>query len=127
MPGTSFSNDQNDGIVTADGFTVAPAAVQLAIAAGSNSQSGALAITKPNVILVTVSATTRAVRLPTAATGKVVRIANNTTTQAKCYPATGQKIGAAATNVLASARVLANKAIMFVGTSSTKWTVLQSA
>lgn len=138
MPGTSFSNDQGDGVVTADGFVtpsgsgtnaagVTTSPTQIVAAAGSNSQSGATAVTKSFVIITTVSATTRAVRLPTPATGRVCAVGNSTSTGAKVYPSTGARVGAAATNALASNRVAANRANVYRGVSATKWIVEVSA
>lgn len=99
---------------------------QLANAAGSNSQANATAITKSNVIVVLVSATTRAVKLPVAATGKIVRIWNDTTTGVKVYPATGGTIGAAATNAVGAA-IATRKGVIYYARNATHWITLVGA
>lgn len=100
--------------------------VQSAVAAGSNSQANATPITKSLVMVVTVSATTRAVRLPTAATGLTVQIANAAGTAVKVYPATGDKIGAGATNAVGTA-IATVKSNVYVARDSTTWIVMTGA
>ena len=73
--------------------------LQVVSAAGSNSQSGAVAVLPGNVIVATVSATTRAIRLSGAGTNKSYAVFNDTATKVKCYPVTNGTIGSAATNV----------------------------
>lgn len=99
---------------------------QIATAAGSNSQTNATAITKSAVVVTVVSATTRAVRLPTAATGKRVFINNGATTAVKVYPATGDKIGAGATNAVGTA-IAANKGNIYFAQDAVTWRVLTGA
>lgn len=100
--------------------------VQTAAAAGSNSQANATPITKSLVIVATVSATTRAVRLPTAATGKTVQIQNGAATAVKVYPATGDKIAAAATNAVGTA-IATRKGNIYSARDATTWEVLTGA
>lgn len=101
-------------------------AIQSAAAAGSNSQANATPITKSQVIVVTVTATTRAVRLPTAATGNKVQINNSATTAVKVYPATNDKIGSGATNAVGAA-IAAQKGNIYVAKDAVTWQVLTGA
>lgn len=100
--------------------------VQRATAAGSNSQANATPITKSMVMVATVSATTRAVRLPAAATGKQVHIQNCAGTGVKVYPATGDRIGAAATNAVGAA-IIKRKGSIYTAQDATTWEVLVGA
>lgn len=96
---------------------------QIVSTAGA-SQGNATAITKAlAIITVNTTASTHGVRLPTAATGLMVWIANAATTFSfKIYPATNGKIGAAATN--ATDTVLAkNKANLYIALNTTYWAV----
>lgn len=103
-------------------------APQIVAAAGSNSQANATAITKSAVVITTVSATTRALRLPVAVTGRIVQVFNRATSQAaKIFPATGARIGLAATNALGSARVAFGSGNIYVAESATRWSVLKGA
>lgn len=115
-------------LTTASFINTGPAitSLQLAVAAGSNSQSGSTPITKSSVIVVTVSATTRAVRLPTAATGVRVWINNGATTNVKVYPGTNDKIGAAATNAVGTA-IAGNKGNVYTAQDSLTWRVTTGA
>ncbi len=101
-------------------FTMTP---QILSAAGA-SQGTATAITKAlAIVTVATTASTHGVRLPTAATGLMVYVANAATTFGiKIYPATNGKIGAAATNVTDT--VLAkNKANLYIAKNTTFWVV----
>lgn len=100
--------------------------VQIAAAAGSNSQVNSTPITNSLVIVTTVTATTRAVRLPTAATGKTVQINNGTSTAVKIYPATNDRIGTAATNAVGTA-IGANKGSIYVAQDAVTWRVMAGA
>lgn len=99
---------------------------QTVAAAGSNSQANAAVITKSLVIVATVSATTRAVRLPVAATGKEVRVQNGTATAVKIYPGTGGHIGAAATNAVGAA-IAARKGNIYTAKDAVTWEVMVGA
>ncbi len=98
---------------------------QLVAAAGSNSQSGANAITNSVAIITTVSATTRAVRLPAAATGKKVQLFNDATTTVKVYPGTGGSIGATSTN--GAATIATRKGTVFFARNTTHWIAMAGA
>lgn len=104
-------------------MTFAP---QIAVAAGSNSQANALPITKSRVVVATVSATTRAVRLPVAATGLEVVIFNAGTTGVKVYPATGDKITTGATNAVGTA-IIKNKSVHYYAQDALTWRTLVGA
>jgi hypothetical protein len=99
---------------------------QIASAAGSNSQANATLITKALVIVTVVSATTRAVKLPAAATGLTVQINNVGATQMKVYPNTGDKIGAGATNAVGTA-IAVNKGNIYTAQDATTWRVITGA
>lgn len=105
---------------------IGQSSVQIATAAGSNSQTNALAITMSQVITTVVSATTRAVRLPTAATGKRVWINNAAALAVKVYPATGDKIAAAATNAVGTA-IASNKGNIYIAQDAVTWRVTTGA
>lgn len=95
-------------------------------AAGSNSQANATALASPLNIVTTVSATTRAVRLPAAEAGKVVQIMNAAATAVKVYPATGDKIASASTNAVGAA-IAAGKGNIYVGQDAQTWRLLVGA
>jgi len=114
----SFDYVELDGISTN--------APQIAVAAGSNSQANATAITKARVVVTTVSATSRAVRLPAAATGREVEIYNTTATAMKVYPATGDKIMAGSTNAVGVA-IAAGKAVKYFALDAVTWRTLIGA
>lgn len=120
---TRFTNSAGNGYVHADGFNITPNSV---VAAGSNSQANAAPLTAGLVFVVTVSATTRGVKLPTAVTGRQVEIFNTTATAVKPYPATNGKIGAASTNTAGTA-IAAGKANIYVAQSTTQWRVMNGA
>lgn len=111
------------GNLSASTTTFSP---QIAIAAGSNSQANALPIVKARVVVVTVSGTTRAVRLPTAATGKEVVIFNAGTTGVKVYPGTGDKITTGATNAVGAA-IIKNKSVHYFAQDTLTWRTLVGA
>ncbi len=110
------------GAVTATGVVLDTA---LVAAAGSNSQANSTALTKPLNIVVTVSATTRGVKLPVATTGKQVEVINGVTTNMKVYPATNGKIGSAATNANISLASLGAK--IFTAKNTTQWYVTSAS
>lgn len=92
---------------------------QTVTAAGA-TQGNATAITGSKAIItVAATASTHGVRLPTAATGLEVLIANNGAFGAKVYPATNGKLGASSTN---AAIVLAvKKANRYIALNTTQW------
>lgn len=117
----------SDDVTVGDALTVTGLVterVQVAAAAGSNSQANATAITKSVVVITTVSATTRAVRLPTAATGLKVEIHNAGATQVKVYPATGDRVAAASTNAVAASAIAVGNGSIFRAQNASTWRVL---
>ncbi len=101
-------------------FTLAP---QILASAGT-TQGAATAITKSLAIVTTATtASTHGVKLPTAATGLMVWVANAATTFGiKVYPSTNGKIGAASTNV-ADTVLAKNKANLYIARNTTYWAV----
>lgn len=96
------------------------------VAAAGATQGNATAIgASVTDILVTVTASTQGVKLPTAATGKRVNIWPDPAIGNKVYPAAGALIGAAATN--AALAVVKNKPVQLIGVSATKWRVMAGA
>lgn len=115
---TSFKNDTQDGYVEADG-SIEPTFATVA-AAGSNSQANSTAITRPITVVTTVSSTARGVRLPTPANvGAYYTVYNGSGTTMNVYPATGGKIGTAATN--AALTIATNKGQRFWAQTATQW------
>jgi hypothetical protein len=78
------------------------------------------------VVITTVSGTTRAVRLPAAATGRVVEVHNAGATQVKIYPATGDRIGTAATNAVGTA-IAKTKGNIYRAQNAGTWRVISGA
>ncbi len=116
----AFSDDVTVGdALTVTGFMAN--GVQVAAAAGSNSQANATAITKSVVVI-----STRAVRLPAAATGRVVEVHNAGATQVKIYPSTGDAIGTAATNAVGTA-IGKTKGNIYRAQNASTWRVLTGA
>jgi len=129
---TNFGNDQATGTVGADGFlgpvtgaltsgsiagtlTSAPTTyAAIGAAQGSARQIG-------NVFTVIVTATTSAqgIKLPTAATGRLIYIFTTGTKAPLLYPFTGDKIGTAATN--SAIQLTANKGGLFYAKDSVTW------
>ncbi len=100
---------------------------QIVTTAGT-TQLGATAITSTTAIItVNTTSSLHGVRLPTAATGLQIWIANAATTFAfKIYPATNGKIGAAATNATDTA-LAKNKANQYIALNTTYWAVQRGA
>jgi hypothetical protein len=94
------------------------------LAAAGTSQGTATAITKA-IVIVTVTASTQGVKLPTAATGKMVRVMVPGTVGVKVYPATGDKISTGATN--AAVALAADKANLYVAKDAITWAVMKGA
>lgn len=105
-----------------DTLTITP---QLIAAAGA-SQGDATAITSQKVLVVTVTVSTEGIRLPAAATGIQVLVANGAGKGVKIYPATGDKIGAAATNA-ADTLLVTNKANLYQAVNTLLWVVLRGS
>lgn len=106
--------------------TLTPVAAVVA-AAGSNSQANATELSSFLNIVTTVSATTRAVKLPTAATGKIVVIHNAAATAVKVYPNTGDKVAAASTNAVAAATIAASKGNIYIAQDTLTWRLITGA
>lgn len=96
------------------------AALQTLAAAGA-TQGNAAQITG-SVVIVTVTASTQGVKLPAAASGLFVRLHAQPDKGVKVYPATGDKIGSAATN--AAVLVAANKGQLYQAVDATTWRVV---
>lgn len=100
---------------------------QFVTAAGS-TQLGAAAITSNKVVInVSTTASTHGVRLPVAATGLAIRIANAGTFGVKVWPATNGQIQAVATNGADGTVLAINKVNTYVAVSATKWAVERGA
>jgi hypothetical protein len=140
MPGTNFSNKDGTGSVNADGFNATAGssssipnlstsgfggqAPQLVASAGL-TQGSATQIVSGVAIVVTVSLSTRGVKLPAAVTGRRVEIYSGAALNVKVYPGVSDKIGTAATN--ASVALVANKANIYRAQDAKTWRVLVGA
>jgi hypothetical protein len=116
------------GTVSAQQLSVAHAFVltpQLVQATGSNSQAAAAPISAPSVVVVTVSASSRGIRLPGATPGLTELIANAGAHSVHVFPASGDRIGAAATN--AGTTLAAGKGGIFFAQDATTWRVILGA
>ncbi len=117
--------------VTSTNFTMGVGPFKMApqiLATAGTTQLGATAITSAlAIITANTTSSLHGVRLPTAATGLMVYIANAATTFAfKVYPATGGKIGAAATNATDTTLAI-NKANLYIARNTTYWAVQRGA
>lgn len=129
---TSFSTAAGDGVVIADGFvggSISGASnfslVPQLIAAAGATQGVATAILGSLAILTVCTASARGIKLPTAATGKMVYVMSLCTQGVKVYPFLGDKIKSSATN---TAVVLAGfKANLYVAKDTLQWGVLVGA
>lgn len=118
----AVSNVSAQHLSVAQAFILTP---QLLQATGSNSQSNAAPISAPSVVVVKVSASTRGIRLPVAATGLTELINNAGAHSVHVFPASGDRIGAAATNVATA--VAAGKGGIFFAQDATTWRVILGA
>ncbi|MCR5877003.1 hypothetical protein [Phenylobacterium sp. J367] len=66
-------------------------------------------------------------KLPTAATGKVVSIHNDAATAVKVYPQTGGRINAASTNAVGTQTIAQNKGNIYIAQDATRWRVVAGA
>lgn len=96
----------------------------VAAAGATQGNAGAIPATAAEVV-VTVTASTQGVRLPTAATGKFVRVWPDPAVGVKIYPGTNALIGASATN--AAVAIVKNKPAMFYAINTTKWRYMAGA
>jgi hypothetical protein len=94
-------------------------------ATGTNSQAAAAPITTPSVVVVTVSASSRGVRLPAASAGLTELVNNAGANPVKVFPASGDRIGAAATN--ASIALAPGKGGIVFAQDATTWRVIHAA
>jgi hypothetical protein len=116
------SNAGAQQLSIAHAFILTPQLVQ---ATGSNSQAGAAPISAPSVVVVTVSASSRGIRLPAATAGLTEMIANAGAHGVQVFPASGDRIGADATN--ASTSLAAGKGGIFFAQDATTWRVILGA
>lgn len=122
MPDTNFTDVAISGSYTRSaGYDIAPAQI---LAAAGASQGDAGTITRGTVI-VTVTASTQGVKLPTAATGTMVRVFCPGTKGVKVYPNTGDKISTASTN--AAVALVLDKANIYVAKDAITWVVMKGA
>lgn len=95
---------------------------QIAMATGSNSQSGSAPVTASMVIVTTVTASSRGLILGAAATGRSVFVLNVGAHIVRVYPGTNGKITSSSTNVATTVAV--GKGELFVAYNTTQWAVL---
>ncbi len=76
-------------------------------------------------MVVTVTASTQGVKLPTAATGRIVRVAVGGTVGVKVYPFAGDKISTASTNV--AVLLAADKTNVYLAKDAVTWLVQKGA
>jgi hypothetical protein len=111
-----------DQLTVAHAFILTP---QLMQATGSNSQAAAAPITAPSAVVVTVSASSRGVRLPAATSGLTEMVNNAGANPVRVFPAAGDRIGAASTNT--SVALEAGKGGIFFAQDATTWRVILGA
>lgn len=93
-------------------------------AAAGSTQAGAAALTK-YLNIITCTASSQGVKLPTAATGVQVRVMIGGTKGVKVYPFSGDRISTAATNVAVA--LAADKANLYVAQNASLWLVQKGA
>jgi len=101
---------------------------QIVAAAGTNSQTNSTVLSATGgaaVIVTTVSASSRGVRLPTAVAGLRYELFNQGGHIVQVFPATADKIGTASTN--ASVNVTNNKGAIFLAKDATNWALIVGA
>jgi hypothetical protein len=92
------------------------------VTATGTTQLGAKAITAFYTNIVQAStASTKGVRLPAAATGLSITLANTGAFGVKCYPSTNGKIGSAATNAAYGTTLAVGKVQVFRAINKTQW------
>lgn len=98
------------------------------VTAAGTTQLGATAITSQKaVITVSTTASTHGVRLPKAATGLEVEVANAGTYGVKVYPTSNGKIGAASTNAADVTVLAVNKSNLYIAVNTNLWVVRRGA
>ena len=99
-----------------------------ALTAAGTTQLGATAITTfKNLITVAATASTHGVRLPTAATGLAITVANAGAFGVKVYPPTNGTIQAVATNGADGTVLAVGKMNTYIATNTTHWIVQRGA
>lgn len=98
---------------------------QIVAAAGTSSQTNATAITKSGFVITTVTNSTRGIRLPTAATGRMVWGNNAGAFAALVYPGTNDRINALSTN--AALLLTAAKGALYRARDAVTWDVMTGA
>lgn len=100
----------------------------VAISAAGATQGNATAITSRKAIVTTATASSKGVKLPAAATGLEVVVANvGPTFGVKVYPASGDKINALATNAVDTTVLAALKSTRYMAIDAVKWVTLRGA
>src|SRR4051812_11587302 len=118
----TVSNARAQRASIAQAFILTP---QLLQAAGSNSQVNATPVTAPAVVVTRVSSPTRGIRLPVATTGMTELINNAGSNAMHVFPASGARIGSAATNAFVN--VSAGKGSIFFAQDAKTWRVIAGA
>jgi hypothetical protein len=118
----TVSNASTQQLSIAKAFILTP---QILSAAGSNSQANSTPITRPAAVVTSVSSPTRGIRLPVATTGLTELISNAGSNSMHVFPATGARIGSAATNAFVN--VSAGKGSIFFAQNSKTWRVIAGA
>lgn len=109
--------------LSASGYVSVPS--QIVAAAGTSSQTNATAITKSGFVITTVTNSTRGIRLPTAATGRMVWGNNAGAFAALVYPGTNDRINALSTN--AALLLTAAKGALYRARDAVTWDVMTGA
>lgn len=98
------------------------------VAAAGATQGNATAISSRLAVVTTATASSKGVKLPAAATGLEVVVANTGPTfGVKVYPASGDKINALSTNAADTTVLAALKATKYIAVDATKWVTLRGA
>lgn len=99
--------------------------MQTVAAAGATQGNAGVITGSAGVIIVTVTASTQGVKLPTAATGLEYRVHVPGSVGVKVYPFAADKIDAAATN--AAMALAAGKSAIFFARDTLRWVTLKGA
>lgn len=124
----TVTSSETAATIAANKVSIAQAFIltrQLLQATGTNSQSAAAPVTAPAVVVTTVSSPTRGIRLPVAMTGLTELITNAGSNSVHVFPASGARIGNAATN--AAINVGAGKGSIFFAQDAKTWRVIAGA
>lgn len=119
---TEAANGSSPQAVALSVNQVSAGAFGIAAAAGATQGNATALPTTGQNIVVTVTASTEGVILPTAATGKVRRIVVPGTVGVKIYPPVGGRIDAVATNTAVA--LVAGKGSIFLARDATRWVTL---